>query len=120
MVVRPHTMTIVERFWSYVRKSNGCWLWFGWSRKGYGQFRYGKSAQKAHRIAWELTYGPIPFGLQVLHKCDTPLCVNPGHLFLGTQAENIIDAVNKGRLNLSECGKKRSNTAKRDWHGRFC
>lgn len=52
----------------------------------------------AHRVAWELTYGPIPNGLRVLHTCDNPRCVNPGHLMLGTQSDNIADSMRKGRF----------------------
>ena len=60
-----------------------------------------RTPQKAHRIAWELTHGPIADGLFVLHTCDVPLCCNPQHLFLGTQRDNIRDAAAKGRLSVS-------------------
>lgn len=54
---------------------------------------------KAHRVAWDLTYGPIPDGMLVLHRCDNPSCVRPDHLFLGTQTDNMLDRKAKGRGN---------------------
>lgn len=84
-------------FWSKVniRESEECWPFQGHlTKKGYGGCgRRGR----AHRVAWELTYGPIPNGLHVLHKCDNPSCCNPRHLFLGTSLDNSRDMVNKGR-----------------------
>lgn len=95
---------ILTRFWSKVQIGDGCWLWTASTIKGYGQFRLprinGKqqTPQYAHRFAWQITNGPIPKGLNVCHHCDTPLCVRPDHLFLGTQQENLDDARRKGRL----------------------
>jgi hypothetical protein len=92
-----------ERFEQYVfpEPNSGCFLWVGaWGTKGYGQFHIGGrsgAAHKAHRVAWELANGPIPVGLQVLHKCDTPCCVNPDHLFLGSNLDNHRDKARKGR-----------------------
>jgi hypothetical protein len=87
-----------ERFWAKVGKTESCWLWTG-SRlgRGYGMFRHNGKTVKAHRIAWELEYGPVPQGLYVLHTCDNPPCVRPEHLFLGTQFANMRDMVSKGR-----------------------
>lgn len=94
-------LPIEQRFQKYIipEPNSGCWLWCGSSYKfGYGRL-YGKkkTIYKAHRVSWEIYKGPIPEGLNVLHKCDTPSCVNPRHLFLGTQIENIHDCDRKGR-----------------------
>lgn len=81
-----------------VDSPSGCWLWSGpcTSRNGYGIVRSGQT-RSAHRLAWELAHGPIPMGLSVCHHCDTPRCVNPAHLFLGTQQDNLADMRAKGR-----------------------
>lgn len=68
---------------------------------GYGIVYWGKRRRGAHRVIYEIVNGPIPEGLNVLHKCDNPTCVNPEHLFLGTQADNIQDCVVKGRHRYS-------------------
>ena len=86
---------VSQRFWDKVKKTPACWVWAGVTfRNGYGQF--GRHSL-AHRIAWELMYGPIPAGLCVLHRCDNPPCVRPDHLFLGTVADNNHDMCAKGR-----------------------
>jgi len=95
----PKPRPVAERFWEKVDKTDGCWLWTA-SRttSGYGQFcPVGNVPRKAHRIAWELTYGPVPEGAHVLHRCDTPLCVRPDHLFLGDAAANVDDMWTKSR-----------------------
>jgi hypothetical protein len=90
-----------EKFWSRVNKTETCWLWTGRvDVSGYGVFRvYGRGvcSIKAHRYAWELTKGPIPEGLRVLHRCDVRACLNPAHLFIGTDADNMRDKCEKGR-----------------------
>lgn len=90
--------TPLERFNSFVDKqANGCWFWTGHrDSKGYGRFLIG-TISKAHRFAYEYFIGPIPAGLCVCHKCDTPSCVNPEHLFVGTVKENNNDMATKGR-----------------------
>lgn len=78
---------------------SGCLLWFGhWGHKGYGRIHSVRlGGQQAHRFAWELKNGPIPDGIHVLHKCDTPPFCNPDHLFLGTNLDNVADKIRKGR-----------------------
>ena len=92
-------MGLAERFWAKVTKTESCWYWTGYChrRSGYGHVRVGPRMARAHRIAWELSHGPIPDGLDVLHSCDNPPCVRPDHLFLGTQLDNIADREAKGR-----------------------
>lgn len=85
---------------SYIPEPNsGCWLWLGVpsGNHGYGRIKRGSNTVMAHRASWEKSNGSIPEGLLVLHKCDNPSCVNPDHLFLGTQQDNENDKVSKGR-----------------------
>ena len=97
-------MTLAERFWPKVDTSGDCWLWrASVDRHGYGRISMGGRGAgytRAHRASWMIHHGPIPKGLMVLHSCDTPGCVNPAHLFLGTQRDNMDDALRKGRLQL--------------------
>lgn len=87
-----------ERFWAKVQKTDGCWLWTASVRnRGYGMFSVNRRNCQAHRVSWELAYGPIPDGLHVCHRCDNVLCVRPDHLWLGTNHENHLDKVRKGR-----------------------
>jgi len=91
--------TLRQRFdEKWVSEPNtGCHLWTaGADEKGYGYFRAGKM-RRAHRTAWEIKNGPIPAGMCVCHKCDTPACVNEAHLFLGSKAANAADRDAKGR-----------------------
>lgn len=89
-----------DRFWSKVDKSNvdGCWLWGGSKHTGgYGLFRRNGVVARCHRVSWELSNGTIPSGMHVLHHCDTPACVNPSHLFLGSHKDNMDDRTMKNR-----------------------
>lgn len=93
-----------HRFWGKVdrQKSDGCWLWQGSFRQnGYGQFNIRRGTHQhnfyAHRVAWELTNGNVLGNLYICHTCDVPACVNPSHMFLGTQMDNMTDMKIKGR-----------------------
>lgn len=107
----PHK-TRAERFWSHVDKSGDCWIWLGAKdENGYGKVGAGdgrRATLLAHRVSWELVNGHISDGLFCLHRCDNPPCVNPKHLFLGTQRINIEDMVRKGR--------QRTNTNKGEFN----
>jgi hypothetical protein len=90
------------RFWEKFDRAGECWLWtLSRSKLGYGKVAVpttrGPHHTNIHRVAWELTYGPIPKGMKVLHHCDIRHCGNPDHLFLGTQKQNMEDMVEKGR-----------------------
>ena len=92
--------SLEERFWPKVdiRGPDDCWEWLaGKNYKGYGILMR-KESKKAHRIAYELTYGPIPNGLHICHHCDNPGCMNPTHLFAGTDMDNTADCIRKGRF----------------------
>jgi hypothetical protein len=89
-----------ERFFEFVHPepNSGCWLWDGHlNEHGYGKFGYKGQNGLAHRASYDMHVEPVPEGLWVLHKCDVPCCVNPEHLFLGTQQDNIDDMHAKKR-----------------------
>src|SRR3990167_2885059 len=95
--------TTEERFWMKIKKTGPCCVWTARrDRDGYGEFQIGGRKCKAHRVAWFLTNGIIPNGLYVLHRCDNPPCINPDHLFLGTDMDNKADQKQKGRQPLGE------------------
>ena len=99
-IIPTLTSQDAERFWSKVavRNSDECWEWQNSCfPDGYGGFKLKGQTLSAHRIAWTIVYGPIPVGMQVLHRCDNPPCQNPTHLFLGTNADNMRDRNRKGR-----------------------
>jgi len=107
-------MTVADRFWSKVQCLPGpCWLWTGTRQhNGYGRILVDGRMRQAHRVSYELTFGPVPAGLQVCHKCDNPPCVNPDHLFVGTQSDNLFDQGRKGR-NALQVDPSRSVLAQR-------
>lgn len=91
---------LCARFWAKVdRKSaSECWPWLASFRGDYGYIRITGKGEQAHRIAWALANGrSIPAGLLIRHSCDNPACCNPQHLLLGTQAQNVLDAIERGR-----------------------
>lgn len=98
--------TMKDRFWQKVKieKENECWLWLAAkTAKGYGYFWVDseRKSVNAHRVSWEIKNGPVPEGMLVCHNCDTPACVNPEHLFLGTAKDNMDDMVSKDRTKSS-------------------
>src|SRR5579885_1393722 len=108
-------MTIEERFWRHVEKTDGCWLWTGQlNAYGYGTLRWdhrhGYRVMMAHRASYEIHIGVIPDSLFVCHHCDNRRCVRPDHLFVGTHADNMADMVAKGR---STRGRRYSDKPRR-------
>ncbi len=101
--------SLAERFWEKVDKTTtpeGCWLWTAAKVSNRGGSMYGWfDGRGAHRVSWEIANGPIPIGIEVLHHCDNPLCVRPAHLFLGTQSDNLLDCVSKGRMGMGRRAK---------------
>lgn len=91
------------------KQDNGCWIWQGACRSGYGAIRVGAKVCQTHRLSYTLFKGNIPDGLLVCHTCDTKKCINPEHLFVGTHKDNMADCVNKGRISRlipSRCFEK--------------
>ncbi len=126
---------IEERLWARVDRSAGeqaCWPWTGAKKQG-GYGKIGKGGDEGwvltHRVAWEMAHGRIPEGKVVCHTCDNPSCCNPGHLFIGTQADNLRDMRAKNRhchgeamtraLALGRRRRKRTHFPQRDERGRF-
>lgn len=100
-----------DRFWSKVTRTSDCWLWIaGKDKDGYGKFaitaprglRPKQLHVRAHRLSWEMVHGPAPVASVTLHSCDTPACVRPEHLSIGTQALNRLDCVQKSRQAMGE------------------
>lgn len=106
---------IISRFWNRVEitPDNQCWKWKSYKQTGGG---YGiiasnfKFFEYAHRVSWEIHYGPIPKGMLICHHCDNPECANPKHLFLGTSKDNVQDMIQKGRKNPAHSHPNRKST----------
>jgi 5-methylcytosine-specific restriction endonuclease McrA len=97
-MANQYTTSFPQRFWDKVEKTENCWEWTARKNKyGYGEFLYSGRVWKSHRLSYLLEYGDYDFSLIVLHTCDNPSCVNPNHLMLGTQKENVQDMVLKNR-----------------------
>ena len=92
----------VERFWSKVDKRDGCWVWTGAMRSGYGNIRWDGKVAAAHRVAYELERGPIPDGLVIDHLCRNTSCVNPAHLEVVTRRENTIRGETRAAENVAK------------------
>ncbi len=99
-----------------------CWIWTsGVFQNGYGHYTLKRKDYRSHIVSYEINFGKIPEGFLVCHKCDNPLCVNPEHLFLGSQKENTLDMISKGRLNRSR-GEHKGVTKRKEtgkWRARY-
>jgi len=105
---------IIKKFWSKVDRSSSpddCWLWTG-ALSPYGNFYYDKKRIYAHRFSFTITYGDIPNGVLICHKCDNPACCNPRHLFLGSSQDNNQDCLAKGRHKCARMPGSKNAAAK--------
>lgn len=96
-----YTDTVKARFWSKVEKTETCWIWTAaQDDTGYGAFGLAGKKRNTHRLSYEMHYGAIPTGMDVMHSCDNRACVNPKHLKVGTRTQNMRQCVEHGRMNV--------------------
>lgn len=116
-IARP----LAERFAEKIEpcSASGCWLWQDALKNGYGRLFVDGRPTLAHRVSYELHCGPIPEGMHVCHRCDTPACVNPAHLFLGSHADNMADMAAKGRGTKSPHAAEIAEIAAREAAGEW-
>ena len=112
--VKGHTLTktvpVLERFWAKVRKTDTCWEWTAQRNWGYGRFALThRKMVRAHRFSYELHKGPIPQGLVIDHLCRNKACVNPDHLELVTNRENVLRGVGTSAVNAKKTHCKRGH-----------
>jgi hypothetical protein len=119
---REVSNAVIARFHSKYATSDGCWLWqAGTFAKGYGMINLGRHAdgrqhtEYAHRVSYVLANGDVPPSAVVMHSCDTPACVNPAHLSLGSQGDNVADAQTKGHYSASGA-RRRKLTPEQEAH----
>lgn len=117
----PRHWTLRQRLAHYSRRDpvTGCVLWVASLKAGYGQLMWNRKPMHTHRLAWEDANGPIPAGKHVLHRCDTPACINPAHLWLGSHAENMADAARKGRQMSGEARSVVSPRGADQWNSKL-
>jgi len=101
-----HRLNLYETIMANTDCSRNCWLWLrSKTKRGYGKITLDGKTLYVHRVVWEALHGEIPKGMKILHHCDNPSCVNPAHLFQGTQKDNMQDMLAKGRGNKASGDK---------------
>ena len=116
MARRNMAPEVIERFWAKVEKTDDCWLWKAKAKDwdGYGMFSFRRRSIRAHRFSWQLAHGRSPGKALVCHRCDTPACVRPDHLFLGTPGDNFRDCLAKGRYSPKGTGNPAAKLSEED------